>query len=97
MNSILQRDKSHCFRCNRIIKTEEHHIFGGNPNRQNSEKYGLKVYLCHDCHNRDKKHKSIHFDKEEMLKLHKIGQQVFMNYYNKTSDEFREIFGRNYL
>ena len=97
MNSILQSDKSRCFRCKMITKTEEHHIFGGKANRPKSEKYGLKVYLCHNCHNRDYKHKSIHFDKEEMLKLHKIGEQAFLDYYKKTKQDFREIFGRNYL
>lgn len=97
MNSIMQTNKNECFRCGRICKCEEHHIFDGKPNRKNSEKYGLKVYLCHDCHNRDYKHKSVHFDAEEMLKLHKIGQQAFMNYYNKNKEEFKEIFGRNYL
>lgn len=97
MNSILQNDKSKCFRCKRFIKTEEHHIFDGNPNRKLSEKYGLKVYLCYDCHNRDYKHKSIHFDAEEMLKLHKIGEQAFIDYYKKTKEDFIEIFKRNYL
>lgn len=97
MNSILQKDKSKCFRCGRYITTEEHHIFGGKANRPKSEKYGLKVYLCHDCHNRDKKHKSIHFDKEEMLKLHKIGEQAFIDYYKLTKWDFKAIFGRNYL
>ena len=96
MNSILQNDKSYCYRCHRYIKTEEHHIFGAS-NRNKSEKYGLKVYLCHDCHNRDKKHKSIHFDKDEMLKLHQEGQKAYMEYYDKTIDDFRDEFGRNYL
>lgn len=97
MNSILQTNKNQCYKCKRYIKTEEHHIFGGVANRSKSEKYGLKVYLCHDCHNRDKKHKSIHFDKEEMLKLHQEGQLAFMKYYNKTKDDFRTIFGRSYI
>jgi len=97
MNSILQTNKLICFRCNRICRCEEHHIFDGNPNRKLSEKYGLKVYLCHDCHNRDAKHKSIHFDADEMLKLQRLGQKAFMNYYKKSADEFREIFGKNYL
>lgn len=98
MNSIFKNDFScKCFRCHKIGKMEEHHIFDGNPNRKLSEKYGLKVHLCHDCHNRDKKHKSIHFDKEEMLKLQQLGQKAFMQYYNKTIDDFRDIFGKNYL
>lgn len=97
MISILQSDKSKCFRCNRICRCEEHHIFDGVRNRSKSEKYGLKVYLCHNCHNRDAKHKSIHFDADEMLKLQKIGQLAFMNYYKKSADEFRELFGKNYL
>lgn len=97
MNSILQKDKTKCFRCGSYVFLEEHHIFGGKANRSKSEKYGLKVYLCHNCHNRDKKHKSIHFDKEEMLKLHKIGEQAFIDHYKKTKEDFRNIFGRNYL
>lgn len=97
MNSILQDDRTICFRCKSHCKTEEHHIFDGNPNRKLSEKYGLKVYLCHDCHNRDYKHKSIHFDPVEMLKLQEIGELAFLEYYDKTIDEFREIFGKNYL
>lgn len=96
MNSILQDDKSRCFKCGITCKTEEHHIFGA-MNRNKSERYGLKVYLCHNCHNRDKKHKSIHFDKDEMLKLHQIGQKTYMEYYNKTKKDFRKEFGKNYL
>lgn len=97
MKSIMQVNKNQCYRCKRYIQTEEHHIFGGVANRPKSEKYGLKVYLCHDCHNRDKKHKSIHFDKEEMLKLHQEGQLIYMKYYNKTIDDFRKEFKINYL
>lgn len=97
MNSILQTNKNQCFKCKKICATEEHHIFDGNPRRKLSEKYGLKVYLCHDCHNRDKKHKSIHFDSIEMLKLQQIGEQAFIDYYNKSIEEFIEIFGKNYL
>lgn len=50
----------------------------------------LKHYNQTDC-------KGIHFDKKLCLKWQKIGQKAFMEYYNKTIEEFIQIFGRNYL
>ena len=57
MKSILHDKGSRtCFLCMKLgdysekAVLEEHHIFGGNPNRKHSEKYGLKVYLCPEHH-----------------------------------------------
>lgn len=47
--SILQEDLDTCYLCFKPA-TETHHVFGGYANRRLSEKYGLKVRLCHDCH-----------------------------------------------
>lgn len=54
MRSIVQTDDSKCYLCggtaywndnDMLERLEKHHIFGGNPNRKNSEKYGLFVFL----------------------------------------------------
>ena len=91
--SIIQTEKE-CFICGGQSWLEEHHIFEG-ANRKLSEKYGLKVWLCHPCHNEPPN--GVHHNKEKMIKLKQIGQKAFMEYYNKTEDEFIQIFGKNYL
>lgn len=47
--SILQTEKE-CWFCGAMTGLEEHHIFAGVANRRISEKYGLKVWLCHRHH-----------------------------------------------
>ena len=74
----------------------EHHIFGGNSNRNHSEAEGLKVYLCVEHHMTGKD--AVHNAKncqEIQERLHKIGQQEFEK--THTREEFRKIFGRSYL
>lgn len=99
MKSILQEEKI-CYLCGSVQdygmnKLEEHHIFGGNPNRSNSEEYGLKVWLCGcKCH-RYGKH-SAHQNAQIMQILHEDGQRAFEEHHG-TRDEFMRIFGRNYL
>ena len=93
MKSVIQ-NKKECFTCGTTNWLEEHHIFEG-ANRKLSEKYGIKVFLCHIHHNEPPL--GVHHNKENMLMLKKIGQEKFMEYYNKTEDEFRQIFGKNYL
>ena len=93
--------KGECYRCGRIGQTERHHIFGG-PNRKNSEKHGLMVYLCHDCHNEPPN--GAHFSKETADWLHRTGQTAFEverwkagATWEEARAEFMEIFGKNYL
>lgn len=70
-------------------------IFGG-ANRQLSEKYGLVVWLCGErCHRNGEY--SAHRNAEIALFLHKYGQRKAMNEQHWTADEFRAVFGRNYL
>ena len=94
MKSIIQNEKK-CFICGTTNWLEEHHIFEGTANRKISEKYGLKIFLCHRHHNEPPY--GVHHDKEKMLMLKQIGQEKFMKYYNKTKEEFIEMFGKNYL
>ncbi|NBI65048.1 hypothetical protein D3Z38_18910 [Clostridiales bacterium] len=97
MKSIMQKEKK-CYICGRKNSLDEHHVFGGNPNRKLSEKYGLKVWLCNDftptrCHK--EAHEGEH-SKTIMESLHKEGQKAFEETHGNRED-FARIFGRNYL
>lgn len=73
---------------------EEHHVFGGNPNRKLSERYGLKVYLCPEHHRTGDE--AVHRpDKNDNQKrLQAAAQEAFERWYPDVS--FREVFGKNY-
>ena len=74
---------------------DRHHIFGGS-NRKKSEKYGLVVDLCHNsCHIFGPK--AAHNNAETMQKLHEYGQRKAMEENNWTVDDFRRVFGKNYI
>ena len=96
MKSIIQGDsEDRCYICGRTEWIERHHIFNGTANRKKSEKYGLTVHLCHWCHN-EPPH-GVLYNQEVDARLKQIGQQTAMNEYGWTVDEFREVFGKNYL
>lgn len=87
---------SKCFLCGGNNDLNTHHIFGGTANRKLSEKYNLKVKLCHEeCHQYGKR--SAHKCKEFQQKLHEYGQRKFMAEQNATITDFIRIFGRNYI
>lgn len=92
--SILQTEKE-CFICGSQIWLEEHHIFGGNPNRKLSESYGLKVWLCHGCHNEPPT--GVHHNAVLNNHLKAEAQKRAMKQYGWTVDDFRVVFGKNYL
>lgn len=91
-------DGRYCFLCGRNgaeDPLDRHHIFGG-PNRDNSEKYGLVVDLCHSrCHifGPDAAHRNI--ETRQMLK--EYGQRKAMEENGWSVDDFVRVFGRNYL
>lgn len=91
-------DYRKCFLCHRTEtsynRLEVHHIFSG-ANRKLSEKYGLTVTLCHECHNEPPF--GAHYNADVMDYLHRYGQEKAMQEQGWTEDEFREIFGKNYL
>lgn len=72
----------------------EHHIFGGR-HRPDSERYGLKVYLCPEHHitGRYAVHNSLHPEARNLM--HRIGQREFEK--THTREEFRKIFEHDYL
>ena len=90
MKSIISNEKK-CYKCNTTYNLHKHHIFEGR-NRKNSEKYGLKVWLCSKHHNMS--NDSVHFNPIYMKLLKTIGQLYFEKTYE---EEFIRIFRRNYL
>ena len=97
MSKSIMHVKTVCWECECTPQQrylEEHHVFNG-PNRKNSEKYGLKVYLCYVCH-RDNK-LGVHGCNTDLReRLQQAGQQAFENKIG-SREEFMKIFGKNYL
>lgn len=71
-----------------------HEVFFG-ANRQKSIKYGLVVFLTPEMHNMS--NYGVHFNRAFDLELKKIGQKAAMDYYGWDIEQFRGIFGKNYL
>jgi hypothetical protein len=72
-----------------------HHIFN-KADKKKSEKYGLMVYLHHSkCHifGKDSVHRNARVNNE----LKAQAQKKAMEYYGWSADDFRNIFGKNYL
>ena len=92
MKSILQKDKE-CLVCHQTYNLHCHHVFYGTSNRKNSEKHGLKVWLCPRHHNMSDC--GVHFNKQLDLKLKRMAQKKFEE--TNTREDFMRIFGRNYL
>lgn len=88
-----------CWLCGKtdygLNRLERHHIFGG-VNRKKSEQYGLIVYLCGEtCHRNGPR--AVHRNADTMKSLHEYGQRKAMRQNGWTVDDFRAVFGKNYL
>jgi hypothetical protein len=90
--SIIQNSKE-CYVCGTTYNLHDHHIIFGTSNRKNSEKYGLKVWLCLEHHTGSA---GVHQNREMDLNLKKVAQQHFEAKIG-TRNEFRSIFGKSYL
>lgn len=92
--SILQKDKE-CYLCRRFynLRTarglEEHHILYGRGRRELSERYGLKVWLCHNHHNEPPL--GVHFDPAARRVLEQAAQFAFDELHGPGS--FAKVFG----
>lgn len=75
---------------------ERHEVFFSRAYRQKSINDGLIVFLTRESHRGDE---GVHGKNGDKLnrKLKKIAQEAYMNYYNKTKEEFIEKYGKNYL
>ena len=90
MESIIQSEKE-CYFCGTIENLHCHHCLPGR-NRENAEKYGLKIWLCDKHHNMSDF--SVHFNPILMDLTKKIAQLYFEKAFDK---DFEKIFRRNYL
>lgn len=93
MKSIVSNVKE-CIVCGRTDNLHRHHVFYGNANRSLSEEHGCWVYLCGFHHNMS--NHGVHFDKKLDLKLKQMCQLIWEEK-NGTRDDFRKVFGKNYL
>jgi len=89
--SVIQKVEA-CYFCGRINDLERHHIFAGTANRPISEKYGLWVYLCHNCHTGKA---GAQYDKEKNLKLKREAQRTFEKDHSRV--EWMNLIRKNYL
>lgn len=100
MNSVFEDDHENiCFECGRYGVTHQHHILEGSS-RLNSEKRGLKVHLCLQCH------EMVHHAKgkkmrEEYHKMAQVKYEEMRMAEGMTAEqaraEFRKEFIRSYL
>lgn len=74
MNSIVTEHKGICIICGRQAECEHHLVFGS-AGRELSEKDGLKIPLCNNCHNMGEKLRRIH-DNPMAERLSKIIGQL---------------------
>ena len=93
MKSIMKTEKGICYQCGIQARTQEHHIFYGS-NRKLSTRYGLTVHLCLDCHTGSRN--GVHRNRENDMRLKIQGQKAFESKHGSRED-FRRIFGRNYI
>lgn len=89
MKSIMNEGNG-CYICGQY-PTEVHHCIHGIARRKLADKDGLTVNLCHTCHMR--LHDLGVYDKE----LQKAAQVRWMEYYERSIDEFRARYGKSYI
>lgn len=81
----------------RFYGSERNEVFGGTANRKKSIEDGLVIFLTPEDH-RTGKH-SFHLDPQNprWVEVRKIAQKRWMEFYNKTPEQFIKRYGRNYL
>lgn len=92
--SILQNNKK-CYITKSTNNLHKHHIFGGTANRKLSEEDGMWIWLRADWHNMSDY--GVHFNKELDLKLKRIAQKRWQEYYHKTKEDFIKKYGKCYI
>ena len=94
MDSIIQKHTDRCFICGAPRGLEWHHVYGG-AMRDKSEKYGLKVRLCHYCHNEPPN--GVHQNRRIRMQLQELAQKKAMEHYGWSVEDFRKEFYKSYV
>jgi hypothetical protein len=93
---IHLQDKKECWVCGTTQNLESHHVYEGNGRRAKSEKYGLKVYLCHNHHNENiPGDAGVHHNAVLDGVLKRMAQRKFEEVYPR--ELFVKEFGKSYL
>lgn len=94
MTSIITKEKK-CYICGTTQNLHCHHILFGR-NRSKADKDGLTVYLCYYHHEGTD---GVHgFNGHKLdLQLKIVAQKSWMEFYNKSVDDFIKRYGKNYL
>ena len=88
--SIVQKDER-CFFCGRTTDLQTHHIFPA-ANRKWSDKYGLTIRVCPECHiGKD----GVQYNRKKADSVKRLGQIAFEA--RHSHEEFMAIFGKNYI
>lgn len=83
----------------RFAGSERHEVFEGRTgNRDKSIQDGLVIFTTPEFHRTGKL--SIHLNPkkwEEITQMKKIAEEIWCETYNKTPEDFRKKYGRNYI
>lgn len=93
--SIITNDLEHCIECGRPI-VELHEVFYGRAYRYKSIEDGLVIPLCKQLHHRGNLI-GIHQDAKLNKKYKELAEKRWLEYYDKSIDDFRKRYGKNYL
>ena len=91
MRSAMQEEQR-CYLCGAVVGLERHHVFAGVANRGISERFGLWVWLCHNCHTGKN---GAQYDKAKNLRLKHDAQEAFERFHTRA--EWMALIRKNYL
>lgn len=91
--SVLDNEKR-CYICHSEQNLEQHHIFFGTSNREQSERFGCWVWLCNEHHTGS--NMAAHHNRGTDLFLKRRCEITLLNK-GWTIERFIKIFGRNYV
>lgn len=91
----IMKDNPPYYRNFRFYGSERHEIFEGRTgNRDKSIEDGLIIFLTPENH---RGNGSIHLNPKKWEWLKEVGERRWCEYYNKTPEDFRKRYGRNYI
>lgn len=88
--SIIQ-DEKECYFCGNVLDLDLHHVMSGTNRRHLADEDGLTVYLCRYHHNK------VHQNRELNLLLKRVAQRRYMEYYDKTLEEYLKRYEKSFL
>lgn len=91
----IMKDNPPLWSNKRFAGSHRHEVMFGTANRKKSIEDGLVIFLRPEDHNASKY--GIHFNKDFDLYAKKEAEKRWCEFYNKTPEQFRKRYGRNYL